>query len=751
MPVLSFVPSVALAFVSLLAQPTVMTVRGHVVDATGLPLVGAIVTVNGAATTVPTVTDQSGAFAVAITGTIRQAEGDPSLLRAGARVTLVVSLPGFATQEVVVPAPPPASIRVVLELGRVRDEVDVRGQLPPAKASEPDPRFVLTPLDVVRTAGAQADLMRALATLPGVNHIDEGAGLFVRGGDVSEVLVMLDGVPLNHPYRYETPTGGFRGVVDPFLAGGISFTTGGFSAKYGNALSAVLDLQGLPKPRQRQVSATAGLAGASTAIAQPVASWGGLRISANCATPRLLFTINQSLQTFDRYPDGWDVGVNANADVGRTGHVRVFALTQRDGVGVQLEKDAFVGFLHSGTRHTVQLARWDQTLGHAWSLSASGGRDSHSTLTDVGILAVDEIDRRQSGRVDVEGPLRRWTIRTGGDADMHRTAAVGTVPQRGGDLAGIEGLSDFRIEDRDWRAGAYAETSRRFGRVTPTIGVRADRFDRGAATRVDPRANVRVSLGAGQQLRFAWGEYHQAPSPRYFDAVRGAALLAPMAATHYIAGYELGDADEPLLIRVEAYRKAYRSLPLQLDERGFSSDGYGSAAGIDAFARRIWPRLDLRASGSWLRAERRWTPDGQLDRYPLPSGTWRPDFAIPWSGQIVANLSVAAPFAVGVAWRSAAGRPYTPVAGATKTADGYAPVWATINSAQLPRYERLDLSASVLRPFESGGLLVLFASLDNALNRRNFFEYAYSADYTARHPVVTASSRSVYVGVSLTK
>ncbi len=78
--------------------------------------------------------------------------------------------------------------------------------------------------------------MRALGTLPGVARIDDGTGLFVRGGDVSETLVLLDGVVVSHPYRYETPTGGFRGAIDPFLTQGVSFTTGGFSAQYANTL-----------------------------------------------------------------------------------------------------------------------------------------------------------------------------------------------------------------------------------------------------------------------------------------------------------------------------------------------------------------------------------------------------------------------------------------------------------------------------------------------------------------------------------
>jgi hypothetical protein len=397
------------------------------------------------------------------------------------------------------------------------------------------------------------------------------------------------------------------------------------------------------------------------------------------------------------------------------------------------------------------LARWDRTLGPRWSLTISGGRDTYSKVTDVGILAVDETDGRQSGRLDLDGAARGWTIRTGVDADSRRAGAVGIVPRRGGDFAGIEGLSDFHVEDRDWRGGGYVETSRPLGVVTPTIGVRGDRFDRARAARIDPRASVRVSLGPDTRLRVAWGVYHQAPSPGYFDAIRGASSLAPMKATHTVVGYELGSADEALFVRIEGYRKEYRSLPLESATRGYTSEGFGSASGIDAFARRIWPRLDLRASASWLHAMRRWTPAEQHDRYPLPSGTWRPDFAIPWSGQVVANVSIAPFLGFGATWRSAAGRPYTPVAGARKTPNGYAPIWATINSGQLPRYERLDLSGSLLRPFESGGLLVFFASLDNVFDRRNFFEYAYSSDYMSRRPVVTASSRSVYVGVSLTK
>ena len=92
----------------------------------------------------------------------------------------------------------------------------------------------------------------------------------------------------------------------------------------------------------------------------------------------------------------------------------------------------------------------------------------------------------------------------------------------------------------------------------------------------------------------------------------------------------------------------------------------------------------------------------------------------------------------------------TPVAGAVATANGYEPIWGPINSERLPRYERLDLSVSTVRTLGARTSAVFFASVDNVLARQNFFEYAYSADYTSRRPVLGAAPRSFYVGCSIT-
>ena len=46
---------------------------------------------------------------------------------------------------------------------------------------------------------------------------------------------------------------------------------------------------------------------------------------------------------------------------------------------------------------------------------------------------------------------------------------------------------------------------------------------------------------------------------------------------------------------------------------------------------------------------------------------------------------------------------------------------------------------------------VLFASIGNLAGRTNYFEYAYSPDYSQRRPVTSATPRVVYFGLTLTR
>src|SRR5688572_8348285 len=87
----------------------------------------------------------------------------------------------------------------------------------------------LTPLEVVTTPGTSADVNRAIQLLPGVQAVDDGTALFVRGGDFTETKAFLNEAPLLNPVQLLTPSGTFVGTVDPFQLDGIFFSSGGRS------------------------------------------------------------------------------------------------------------------------------------------------------------------------------------------------------------------------------------------------------------------------------------------------------------------------------------------------------------------------------------------------------------------------------------------------------------------------------------------------------------------------------------------
>ncbi len=147
-------------------------VVGTVRDTTGLPLPGATIEIDDS---LVAVSDAEGRFETALVS--------------GARYRAVVTLPGFDPHESVLEASHGVRLDVVLAIRRMRDQVTVTAPSPEEAVARP---FLLEPVQVYRTPGAQADIFRALQTLPGVSAPDETAGLFVRGGDVSEVLVSLD-------------------------------------------------------------------------------------------------------------------------------------------------------------------------------------------------------------------------------------------------------------------------------------------------------------------------------------------------------------------------------------------------------------------------------------------------------------------------------------------------------------------------------------------------------------------------------
>jgi len=158
--------------------------------------------------------------------------------------TLIVSSLGFQKyKKEIILNNSVTELKIVLQFTeKVLEEVFISAGT--IEASNERSVAVLKPLDIVTTAGGQGDIVGAIQTLPGVQRNGgDQTGLMVRGGDVNESSMIIDGMIAQNAFQSSVPGVSQRSRFNPFQFKGTSFSSGGYTARYGQALSAVLDLQ----------------------------------------------------------------------------------------------------------------------------------------------------------------------------------------------------------------------------------------------------------------------------------------------------------------------------------------------------------------------------------------------------------------------------------------------------------------------------------------------------------------------------
>jgi len=100
---------------------------------------------------------------------------------------------------------------------------------------------IIRPAEIERipTLDVSGDLASYLSTLPSVVTTgDRGGQLFVRGGEPTQNLVLIDGILLYQPFHIL----GFYSAFPSEILSRTDFFAGGFGSKYGGRLSSVLDI-----------------------------------------------------------------------------------------------------------------------------------------------------------------------------------------------------------------------------------------------------------------------------------------------------------------------------------------------------------------------------------------------------------------------------------------------------------------------------------------------------------------------------
>ena len=586
----------------------------------------------------------------------------------------------------------------------------------------------LNSLDVVRTPGAAADVFRALQTFPGLVQVDEGAGLFVRGGDVSETLTLLDRATVGYPYRYSSPTGGFFGMFDPFLLSGIHFSTGAFPARYGNALSAVVDLESKGFTSLRSMSFTVSLAGISVLGSMPIGRNWGIRVAGNRTHTGLLFRLNGGLDDFEKVPQSIDGSFSLNGKFGHSGSVKLFGFASEDGIAADVETPTHDGTYQGTGRTFLGNLTFSHLTSDRFHIRGSLSGTEYSQSSNLGILALEINDLSEKARIDASLDLgSAVTLNSGLEVEGRSSDVDGTVPGDENDFSvGADSLL-FSTRYRSLRTGYYVELDTRFvNRLLLNVGIRADHESNSSDFCIDPRISTVFKMTEHGGMKLAWGVYHQFPAPEYHDPVSGNPGLGPMTSMHIVAGYDY--ERRSLRVRTEAYYKHYRDLLLNHETLNYVNDGYGYARGLDVFAKASLGVAEGRIAYTYLRARRM-----EFDKTLLAPA----DFDITHTVNVVLNVPLPQGFEASTAFRYASGKPFTP-----------APM--AHNSKRLPGYMKWDVALTKLHAFPGNSLAVFFISVANVLNRGNIRDYIFSPDYSERTEVKSYFRRSIYFGVAIT-
>lgn len=119
------------------------------------------------------------------------------------------------------------------------EEIDVLG-FTTRKQKDPQVSIIeVNPRNAKVLPGASEDVLRTLQALPGVlAPNDFSSQLIIRGSTPDQNLIIMDDVEIYNPYRLY----GVVSMFNPDVVNNINLITGGFPSKYGDRLSAVLDI-----------------------------------------------------------------------------------------------------------------------------------------------------------------------------------------------------------------------------------------------------------------------------------------------------------------------------------------------------------------------------------------------------------------------------------------------------------------------------------------------------------------------------
>jgi hypothetical protein len=446
------------------------------------------------------------------------------------------------------------------------------------EASDKKQANVLTPLDMITTAGAQGDVFGALQSLPGTTTNGESGKLFVKGGDSEESQTFIDGSLVLAPYSSSAPNTAVRGRFNPFMFKGTIFSTGGYSAEYGQALSSVLILNTNDMPTEEQLDLsfmTIGLGVAGTKLWKTGAATASLDYTN--LEPYML-VVPQSFK-WVRYPLFTEGALSLRQKTGKTGMFKLYSSCGNSRFTLQQEdlnqENKFYDYALSNDNYFLD-ASWKSNLGTKWTIASAASFTSNKD--EVGYDAVSFTKLLRGAHVkNVFSHQFSDMINLHFGTEYFTKTYSQKYSGSGNDL-----INDYTNNIVSGFAEAEIYASSKF--VT-RLGSRVEYSDYLQRANVVPRISAAYKITKTSQFSMAYGWFYQNPSDDYLLYTN---KLNYERADHYTFSYQAQQNDRTL--RAEIYYKDYKGLAKLNTEAfylpsSYSNAGDGYATGLDLFFR----------------------------------------------------------------------------------------------------------------------------------------------------------------------
>ncbi len=597
---------------------------------------------------------------------------------------------------------------------------------------------VLSSLDVYTTGGANADISAVVKTLPGAQQVGEQEGLFVRGGAGYEAKQFIDGTLVNNPFFASVPDIASRGRFAPALFKGTVFSTGGYSALYGQALSSALIMESIDIPDRSEVSASISSvflgAGLQKVAKDKKSSWG-----ANYGYTNLLpyFSIVKQKPDYFRMPEFHTADLNFRMKTKNGGMIKYYGTFGASDLGLRRPniddpnlKNAF-GLNNINVYNNLS---WRENLGNGWKMNLGLGYSTDFNDID------QQIQNQQNQKITTgQSWIDNNNFRIKTRSDLSQIKAVFdkrlsgiSVLRMGGEYMYFYNRSTFNNQTAtlpDHFKAFFSEADLYITNdLAAKVGARFEHSSLINKANIAPRLSLAYKTGKGAQMSIAYGEFYQKPENNYLYATTN---FGYAKATHFIANYIKNTALQTF--RVEAFYKKYDGLVKT--HPSFNNAGAGDAKGVELFWRdkKTFKGLDYWVSYSYLDTKR------DFLNYPKQL---QPTFAANHTASFVMKRFISKiNTGFNFTYSYATGRPYYHLVQSGSQ-------FTIADQGKTIDYHNLGFSFNYLTSLGKA-YAVLVGSVTNVLNSKQVFGYNYSNNGQRKEAITPPAPQFFFLGVFL--